>query len=171
RPRSHHRRGAGRRRGRPPRPRGDGGARRIPVRLLHPRLHLLDGRRILPARTRGRCRRRRCWGSDHHCGPNGFDLHSLSGNLCRCTGYRPIRDAAYALGQPEADDAIAARREQPAPASAATDLHCADTAGGEFGRYRRPATLTEALEILAAEPDVTVVAGATDWGVEVNIKG
>src|SRR5699024_77418 len=45
------------------------------------------------------------------------------------------------------------------------------TAGGEFGRYRRPATLTEALEILAAEPDVTVVAGATDWGVEVNIKG
>src|SRR5699024_11727338 len=82
--------------------------------------------------------------SDHHCGPNGFDLPSLSGNRCRCTGYRPIRDAAYALGQPGADDAIAARREQPAPASAATDLHRVDTAGGEFGRYRRPATLTEA---------------------------
>ena len=40
-------------------------------------------------------------GVDHEHGPNGFDLHALSGNLCRCTGYRPIRDAAYALGEPE----------------------------------------------------------------------
>jgi xanthine dehydrogenase small subunit len=40
-----------------------------------------------------------CAHSSEH-GPNGFDLHALSGNLCRCTGYRPIRDAAYALGEP-----------------------------------------------------------------------
>src|SRR6185312_13951419 len=26
-------------------------------------------------------------GKDPETGPNGFDLHALSGNLCRCTGY------------------------------------------------------------------------------------
>ncbi|HYP45632.1 MAG TPA: 2Fe-2S iron-sulfur cluster-binding protein, partial [Propionibacteriaceae bacterium] len=51
--------------------------------------------------------------SDHEHGPNGFDLHALSGNLCRCTGYRPIRDAAYALGQPKPGDPLAARTTRP----------------------------------------------------------
>ena len=53
--------------------------------------------------------------ADHEHGPNGFDLHALSGNLCRCTGYRPIRDAAYALEDPEPTDPLAARTEEPAP--------------------------------------------------------
>ncbi|RZU63639.1 xanthine dehydrogenase small subunit [Zhihengliuella halotolerans] len=108
---------------------------------------------------------------DHHCGPNGFDVHSLSGNLCRCTGYRPIRDAAFALGTPDTDDGLAARRAAPAPAPAFTDLAGADTPTGETGRYRRPASLADALRILGEEPEALVVAGGTDWGVEVNIKG
>src|SRR5215471_5969724 len=100
---------------------------------------------------------------DEH-GPNGFDLHALSGNLCRCTGYRPIRDAAYALGQPEAADPFLERLAEPAPAPAAT------TTSNEQGRYLRPASLAEALELLAAEPGAQLVAGSTDWGVELNIR-
>ena len=97
-------------------------------------------------------------------GPNGFDLHALSGNLCRCTGYRPIRDAAYALGQPEAADPLQARAARPAPAAAVTATSSAQ------GDYVRPAGLPAALELLAACPDARVVAGSTDWGVELNIR-
>jgi xanthine dehydrogenase small subunit len=103
--------------------------------------------------------------SDHEHGPNGFDLHALSGNLCRCTGYRPIRDAAYALGDPDPDDALAARSGSPPPAAPSTRL---STDGAEFVR---PADLVEALALLEQHPDATLVAGSTDWGVEVNLRG
>ena len=101
---------------------------------------------------------------DHEHGPNGFDLHALSGNLCRCTGYRPIRDAAYALGAPDAADPLLTRIDRPAPAPAATDVTSSQ------GRFRRPAGLAETLEVLAANPDARLVAGSTDWGVELNIR-
>ncbi len=100
----------------------------------------------------------------HEHGPNGFDLHALSGNLCRCTGYRPIRDAAYALGAPESGDPFLARLAEPAPAPAAT------TTSSAQGRYVRPPDLAEVLELLAVHPDARLVAGSTDWGVELNIR-
>lgn len=103
--------------------------------------------------------------ADDEHGPNGFDLHALSGNLCRCTGYRPIRDAAFALGSPTADDPLAARRREPAPGPVATDITADD------GRFVRPTTLGETLDLIAENPDATVVAGATDFGVEVNQRG
>ncbi|MFG3201309.1 xanthine dehydrogenase small subunit [Streptomyces sp. NPDC048192] len=101
---------------------------------------------------------------DAEHGPNGFDLHSLSGNLCRCTGYRPIRDAAFAVGAPPEDDPLAQRREQAPPAPVAT----AYTQGG--GTFLRTSTLAETLRLLRERPDAVVVAGSTDWGVEVNIR-
>lgn len=96
-----------------------------------------------------------------------FDLHSLSGNLCRCTGYRPIRDAALALGTPEDPDgdAVAARRDAPAPCPVHTDI------SSGTARFRRPTSLAQACAILADDPSVTVVAGSTDHGVGVNLKG
>jgi len=98
-------------------------------------------------------------------GPNGFDLHALSGNLCRCTGYRPIRDAAFALEQPAEDDPLARRREAPAPAVPATRM------ASQAGEFVRPATLDEALALLARHPEAVLLAGSTDLGVAVNLLG
>ncbi|MGW7052660.1 xanthine dehydrogenase small subunit [Streptomyces sp. NPDC054887] len=103
-------------------------------------------------------------GTDAEHGPNGFDLHALSGNLCRCTGYRPIRDAAFAVGTPADEDPLARRREQSPPAPAATEY----TRSGSV--FLRKSTLAETLQVLRERPDAVVVAGSTDWGVEVNIR-
>ncbi|MBB5788522.1 xanthine dehydrogenase small subunit [Jiangella mangrovi] len=102
---------------------------------------------------------------DRYHGANGFDLHAISGNLCRCTGYRPIKDAAFALGFPASDDLIGQRRATPAPSAAATSLEADEAA------YLRPASLTEALRLLRDHADAVIVAGSTDWGVEVNLRG
>ncbi|MEU9037892.1 FAD binding domain-containing protein [Streptomyces sp. NPDC048352] len=102
--------------------------------------------------------------ADPEHGPNGFDLHALSGNLCRCTGYRPIRDAAYAVGAPTGDDPLAQRREQSPPEPAATAYTRDDST------FLRPGTLADTLRLLREQPDAVVVAGSTDWGVEVNIR-
>ena len=37
--------------------------------------------------------------------------------------------------------------------------------------FVRPADLAAAVALLAERPDATVIAGCTDWGVEVNIRG
>ena len=97
-------------------------------------------------------------------GRNGFDLHALSGNLCRCTGYRPIRDAAYALTGPAPEDPLALRHHRPAaPARNTTWV----TGGAQF---IRPASLTELLERYGQEPGATLLAGATDLGVDINLR-
>ncbi|MFF3020630.1 xanthine dehydrogenase small subunit [Streptomyces sp. NPDC057939] len=101
---------------------------------------------------------------DAEHGPNGFDLHSLSGNLCRCTGYRPIRDAAFAVGAPTEDDPLAQRREQDPPAPVATEY------AQDGATFLRKDTLAETLRLLRERPDAVVVAGSTDYGVEVNIR-
>ena len=102
---------------------------------------------------------------DGHSADGGFDLEAVAGNLCRCTGYRPIRDAALALGAPAPGDTLAARTGISAPPPRRTRLT------GSGREFVRPADLAEALTLLEENPEAVVVAGSTDWGVDVNLRG
>jgi xanthine dehydrogenase small subunit len=96
-------------------------------------------------------------------GRDGYDPEAISGNLCRCTGYRPIRDAARSLGAPEPGDRFLARLDEPPP-----DVRGFSAEASASRRFHRPATLDEALALLAAEPAARVVAGGTDVVVGIN---
>jgi len=95
----------------------------------------------------------------------------LAGNLCRCTGYRPIADAALACCTGEADDAYAERapetaRRLAALAAATEDDHL--FAGDEDVFFAAPATEDALADLAARYPDATLVAGATDVGLRIT---
>jgi xanthine dehydrogenase small subunit len=92
------------------------------------------------------------------------DPHAMGGNLCRCTGYRPLRDAALSLGEPPSD-AFRERLARPAPPFTAFS----EAGAGE--RFERPASLADCLALLHTYPEARIVAGATDLGVEANLRG
>jgi len=91
----------------------------------------------------------------------------LAGNLCRCTGYGPILDAAQSVPVEKPNDGALVEELQRADIGSLS-LSYDDPLAGIRRHWFAPGTSDELAELLLDHPEARLVAGATDVGLWVT---
>jgi xanthine dehydrogenase small subunit len=94
----------------------------------------------------------------------------LAGNLCRCTGYRPIVDSALEVCRTGADDQFTRKAAARHAALRALDDKADVFVGDETSFFAAPASEQSFARLYLQHPDATIVAGATDVGLWITKK-
>jgi xanthine dehydrogenase small subunit len=89
----------------------------------------------------------------------------IAGNLCRCTGYRPIVDAALAACSRPAADRFAAEEPEARAALEALDDGQDLLVGTDERFFAAPSSIDQLSALYARHPDAVLLGGATDVGL------